>query len=56
VALLALLLVLLAWSTRASVPPGAVAIGQAQVRMLDAPAGDERTVSLPHISATCTAW
>ncbi len=48
-ALLALLLVLLAWSTQASVPPGAVAIGQAEVRMLSAPAGTERTVSLPHI-------
>lgn len=48
-ALLALLLVLLAWSTPASIPPGAVAIEQAQVRMLSAPAGEERTVSLPHI-------
>jgi signal transduction histidine kinase len=48
-ALLALLLILLAWSTPARIPPGAVAIEQAQVRMLSAPAGEERTVSLPHI-------
>jgi hypothetical protein len=47
--LLAFLLLLLAWSTQASAPFGAVAIQQAQVRMLNAPVADERTVSLPHI-------
>ena len=48
-ALLALLLLVLAWSTRASAPPGAVAIQQAQVRMLNAPMAQDLTVSLPHI-------
>jgi signal transduction histidine kinase len=48
-ALLALLLLVLAWSTRASAPPGAVAIQQAQVRMLNAPVAQDLTVSLPHI-------
>lgn len=48
-ALLALLLVLLAWPTRASAPPGAVVIQQAQVRMLGAPVTEDRAVSLPHI-------
>ncbi len=46
---LVLLLLLLAWSTRASAPLGAVLIQQAQVRMLNTPVIDDRTVSLPHI-------
>jgi signal transduction histidine kinase len=49
IVLLVLLLLLLTWSTRASAPSGSVLIQQAQVRMLNMPVIDDRTVSLPHI-------